>query len=202
MTAPVRVAIVEPQSLYKASITFVLQRSLAVELKDDVRDASVNVALVGTSVLDLRAADALVRLRAVSPLLKVCALVVPGVDRSVEVARMLCAEGVASVHASSEEVISMIVSVARGERAVIAAFTRSSSSRQPVAAQGDCADLSKREAEVIRLLVDGMSNKEISSALVLSEKTVKNHVSRIFSKLNVNARTQAAVLALRQGMVD
>jgi DNA-binding NarL/FixJ family response regulator len=67
---------------------------------------------------------------------------------------------------------------------------------------GGRSDLSKRETEVIRLIVDGMSNKEISSALVLSEKTVKNHVSRIFSKLNVNARTQAAVIALRQGMAD
>jgi len=92
--------------------------------------------------------------------------------------------------------------VARAERTVGAALTRSPAYRQPVAGQGDCSDLSKREAEVIRLLVDGMSNKEISSALVLSEKTVKNHVSRIFSKLNVNARTQVAVLALRQGMVD
>jgi DNA-binding NarL/FixJ family response regulator len=202
MTAPVRVAIVEPQALYKESLTFVLRRSMAVELRDDVRDASVDVALVGTSVLDLRSADMLVKLRAVSPRMKVCALVVPGVDRSIELARMLCAEGVASVHASSAEVISAIVAVARGDRAVGAALTRSPVSRQPVTAQGDCSDLSRREAEVIRLLVDGMSNKEISSALVLSEKTVKNHVSRIFSKLNVNARTQAAVLALRQGMVD
>lgn len=202
MTAPVRVAIVEPQELYKESLTFVLRRSTAVELKDDVRDASVDVALIGTSVLDLRSADLLVKLRAVSPRMKVCALVVPGVDRSIEIARMLCAEGVASVHASSEEVISAVVAVARGERTVGAALTRLPASRQPLAAQGDCSDLSKREAEVIRLLVDGMSNKEISSALVLSEKTVKNHVSRIFSKLNVNARTQAAVLALRQGMVD
>ena len=175
---------------------------MAVELREDVRDASVDVALIGTSVLDLRSADVLVKLRAVSPRMKVCALVVPGVDRSIEIARMLCAEGVASVHASSEEVISAVVAVARGERTVGAALTRSPACRQPVAAQGDCSDLSKREAEVIRLLVDGMSNKEISSALVLSEKTVKNHVSRIFSKLNVNARTQAAVLALRQGMVD
>ena len=46
-----------------------------------------------------------------------------------------------------------------------------------------------------------MSNKEIGVALGLSEKTVKNNISRIFSKLNINARTQAAVHAIKTGLV-
>jgi DNA-binding NarL/FixJ family response regulator len=65
----------------------------------------------------------------------------------------------------------------------------------------DPCDLSSREIEVVRLIVAGMSNKEISSNLRLSEKTIKNHVSRIFSKFNCTARTQAAVYALRSGLV-
>jgi two-component system response regulator DegU len=202
MKAPVRVAIVEPQALYKESLTHVFRRSMRVDLLPDVRDANVEIALVGTSVLDLRTADALVRLRAANPRMKVCALVMPGHDRSFEIAHLLCADGFANVHASAEEVISAVVAVARGERAVGETLTRSVERRQYQTRLGGCTDLSKREAEVIKLIVDGMSNKEISSVLVLSEKTVKNHVSRIFSKLNVNARTQAAVLALRHGMAD
>lgn len=61
-------------------------------------------------------------------------------------------------------------------------------------------ELSTRETEIIRLIADGLSNKEISAKLHLSEKTVKNHVGRIFAKLNINARTQAAVYAIKTGL--
>lgn len=65
----------------------------------------------------------------------------------------------------------------------------------------DIMDLSAREAEVLKLIAEGLANKQISARLHLSEKTVKNHVSRIFSKLNISARTQAAVHAIRAGIV-
>ena len=56
----------------------------------------------------------------------------------------------------------------------------------------DIMDLSIRETEVLKLIAEGLANKQISARLNLSEKTVKNHISRIFSKLNISARTQAA----------
>lgn len=65
----------------------------------------------------------------------------------------------------------------------------------------DILELSAREAEVLKLIAEGLANKQISARLHLSEKTVKNHVSRIFSKLNISARTQAAVHAIRTGIV-
>jgi NarL family two-component system response regulator LiaR len=63
-------------------------------------------------------------------------------------------------------------------------------------------DLTERELEVLRLISLGKSNKEISEVLVLSEKTVKTHVSNILQKLHLSDRTQAAVYALRQKIVD
>ena len=65
---------------------------------------------------------------------------------------------------------------------------------------GRLNDLSARESEIIRLIAGGMSNKAISCALNLSEKTVKNHVSRIFGKLDITSRTQAVVHAIKQGI--
>lgn len=62
-------------------------------------------------------------------------------------------------------------------------------------------DLSLREGEVVRYIVAGLGNREIASKLSLSEKTVKNHVSRIFSKFDCTARTQVAVQAIRTGLV-
>jgi DNA-binding NarL/FixJ family response regulator len=62
-------------------------------------------------------------------------------------------------------------------------------------------DLTPREVEVLKLIAAGLSNKEIAEALVLSEKTVKNHINNIFSKLHVYDRSQAMLYAIRQGLV-
>ena len=62
-------------------------------------------------------------------------------------------------------------------------------------------ELSDRELEVLRLIADGLSNAEIANKLVISEKTVKGHVSNILSKLHMMDRTQAAVFAWQQGLV-
>ena len=62
-------------------------------------------------------------------------------------------------------------------------------------------DLSPREMEVLELIAGGRSNKEIAVALSLSEKTVKNHINNIFSKLHVCDRSQAMLYAIRQGLV-
>ncbi|MED4923536.1 response regulator transcription factor [Anoxybacillus geothermalis] len=62
--------------------------------------------------------------------------------------------------------------------------------------------LTRRECEVLQLLADGKSNRAIGEALYISEKTVKNHVSSILQKLNVNDRTQAVVVAIKNGWVE
>lgn len=62
--------------------------------------------------------------------------------------------------------------------------------------------LTERETEVLRLLAQGRSNKEIAHLLTIGEKTVKTHVSSILAKLNVSSRTQAALYAVRIGLVD
>lgn len=63
-------------------------------------------------------------------------------------------------------------------------------------------DLTEREVTVLRLVADGKTNKEIANNLDLSEKTVKNHVRNIFHKLQVYDRTQAAILAIRKGLIE
>jgi DNA-binding NarL/FixJ family response regulator len=62
--------------------------------------------------------------------------------------------------------------------------------------------LTERETEVLRLLAQGQSNKEIARHLSIGEKTVKTHVSSILGKLNVSSRTQAALYAVRIGLVE
>lgn len=62
--------------------------------------------------------------------------------------------------------------------------------------------LTKREVEVLKLITQGLLNKEIANQLCISEKTVKNHVSNIFKKIEVSDRTQAAVYAIKNNIVD
>ncbi|MFD9396929.1 response regulator [Streptomyces sp. NPDC060000] len=68
------------------------------------------------------------------------------------------------------------------------------------AGQGRGGTLTEREREVLGLIADGRSNREIARALVLSEKTVKTHVSNILMKLDLADRTQAALWAVRHGL--
>lgn len=66
--------------------------------------------------------------------------------------------------------------------------------------RGDETALTAREIEVLELIAEGMINKEIAKQLYISEKTVKNHVSNIFKKLNVSDRTQAAIYAFKHNL--
>ncbi len=72
---------------------------------------------------------------------------------------------------------------------------------KPPSPTNNSAKLSGRELEVLKLMVDGLSNPEIAQKLYLSPNTVKTHVRGIMNKLAVDDRVQAAVVALRSGLV-
>ena len=69
-------------------------------------------------------------------------------------------------------------------------------------ARGELDALTPRERDVLRELASGKTNQGIARALGIREKTVKSHVSSVLAKLNVADRTQAALLAVRRGLVD
>ena len=107
--------------------------------------------------------------------------------------------------AGADDLISAIRRVAEGElllrpelaSSVLAEFRRVKES--PVG-NHKLSELTEREATILRLLAQGASNVQIADALGVSEKTVRNRLSEIFSKLRLNNRTQAALYALREGI--
>ena len=87
--------------------------------------------------------------------------------------------------------------VARKLMSAVAAKEEPSASRPQIPA---LEDLTEREVEVLRLIADGLSNHAIAEKMVISEKTVKTHVSNILGKLNLVDRTQAAIWAVKHGL--
>lgn len=107
---------------------------------------------------------------------------------------------------SPEELVEAIRQVYRGEAWLHPAIARkvmqelAKPAAQPV--EGSPDDLTEREMDVLKLLTQGHSNKEIAERLVVSEATVRTHVSNILNKLHLASRTQAALYALRQGIIS
>ncbi|MGA7569911.1 MAG: response regulator transcription factor, partial [Candidatus Aquilonibacter sp.] len=88
---------------------------------------------------------------------------------------------------------------ARLARAYASTFIRP---RRRVEAQPNGVDLTAREREILALLVDGLSNKEIAQRLVVSPRTIETHVERVLGKLEVGSRSRAIAKALRLGLVS
>ena len=107
----------------------------------------------------------------------------------------------------TEKLIKAIKDVAEGKTAIqpnitaklLGEFNRLSDRKTNMFS---CDQLTARELEVIKLIAQGMPNKEIASTLYISEKTVKNHITNIFRKLNVEDRTQAALFAVKNKIVE
>lgn len=103
-----------------------------------------------------------------------------------------------------EELVEAIRQVHRGESSlhpsIARRLLRELSAPSERAAEPEC--LTDREIEVLRLVAQGQSNRQISVSLTISEATVRTHVSNILAKLSLNSRTQAALYALREGLAS
>jgi NarL family two-component system response regulator LiaR len=107
---------------------------------------------------------------------------------------------------SHEELLKAIRDVYRGESSLHPTIARKlvREIKQPVAADPPRADeaLTSREVDVLRLVARGLSNREVAEELVISERTVAAHVRSILNKLHLANRTQAALFALKEGLVS
>ncbi|MGH3035946.1 MAG: response regulator [Gaiellaceae bacterium] len=103
----------------------------------------------------------------------------------------------------ADEVAAAVRAAHRGELQLDPAVARRlMSSLQGPRRDDPTAELTSRELEVLRLLGAGKANKEIAAELVISERTARTHVSNVLGKLGLSSRTQAALWAVREGLVD
>jgi DNA-binding NarL/FixJ family response regulator len=142
------------------------------------------------------------RLRVEHPEVRVLALTTFDDDEDVFAALRAGAVGYLLKDVSGDRLVEALLAAARGESVlqpsvaakVVARFARLPEDDAP-RPQPLVVPLSERELEVLRLLADGGSNREIAAALFLAEGTVKNHVTNVLAKLGARDRTQAALRA-------
>jgi DNA-binding NarL/FixJ family response regulator len=147
------------------------------------------------------------RLASLAPLSRVVVLTISADDEDVMNAVMAGACGYLLKDSSMEDLIAGIRAAAVGESLIspqIAAKVLQrlrAESKDAEAAETIRAELSDRELEVLKLIANGKDNAQIARELFISPKTVKNHISNILMKLQIENRIQAAVYAVRSGIV-
>src|SRR5690349_21572990 len=167
------------------------------------REALPDIVLMDLVMPQSDGVEATRAITALSPSTRVIVLTSFSEDEKVFASIKAGAQGYLMKDVLPQELVRAIRTVYRGEAQLDPEIARKLmhefSNPQPTRPKHD---LTERELEVLRLISLGKSNKEISEELVLSEKTVKTHVSNILQKLHLSDRTQAAVYALRQKIVD
>jgi NarL family two-component system response regulator LiaR len=170
----------------------------AVELAFRLRP---DVVLMDLVMPELDGLEATRRIRAASPATKVIALTSFDDDERLFPAIRAGAAGYLLKDVRPAELAEAVRKASRGE-ALLAPSVAARLMQEVSGARPPSARLTDRELEVLRLIARGLSNKLIARELVVSEKTVKTHVSSILAKLHVADRTQAALYAVREGLAE
>lgn len=163
-----------------------------------------DVILMDLQMPDLNGIDATRRVLEMSPHVGVLVLTMFEDDDSVFAAMRVGARGYLLKGADRGEIARAIKAVASGEaifsQAIAHRMMQYFAAIQPQAARQPFPELTEREREVLDLIAHGHNNAEIADQLCLSTKTVRNHVSNIFNKLQVADRAQAIILARDAGL--
>lgn len=206
----VRILIADDHGVVRQGLKMYLGRDPEIEVIGEASDGEEAVALANKLSPDVVLMDLLMprmdgieataAIRAGLPDVEVVALTSVLEDASVSGAVKAGAIGYLLKDTDSEELKRAIKAAASGK--VHLAPEAAARLMREVRAPESPEALTERETEVLRLLARGKANKQIADGLYVTEKTVKAHVSRILAKLGVSSRTQAALYAVRAGLVS
>ena len=218
MSTPIRVLIVDDQALFREGLHTLLSVQTDLQVVGEARNGEEALRLASVHEPDIILMDlhmpildgvaATRRLQSSQPAIKVIVLTTFDDDEDVFEGLRAGAVGYLLKDVPSEKLVEAIRGVARGEsflepsivNKIVAEFARLSPNR-PSSSQPLIEPLSERELEILRLLGQGASNKEIADHLVITVGTVKNHLTNIMAKLSVRDRTQAALKAKELGII-
>jgi DNA-binding NarL/FixJ family response regulator len=215
----IKVLLVDDQPLLRTGFALVLGSEPDLEVVGEASDGAValtqaqalnpDVVLMDIRMPHMDGIEATRRLTAAGPLPRVLVLTTFDHDEYVVEALRAGASGFLLKDVPADDLIDAVRVVHRGEAIVAPSITRRLLDRfaehlptaAPAPARPVLEQLTEREREVLLLLARGLSNAEIAAHLVVSETTVKTHVSNVLAKLGLRDRVQAVVLAYESGLV-
>ena len=217
--SPIRVLLVDDHALFRKGIASLLAAEPGFEVVGEAEDGVRAVErarelMPDLIVMDLNmpragGAEATRRILEEFPYVKIVILTVSEDDKDLFEAVRGGAHGFLLKKIEPKALFETLRGVMRGEASIsrmmaaklIGELRRDAANRTGVGMHR-APELSPREAEVLTLVADGKTNKEIAAALDIAENTVKNHLKNILEKLRLENRVQAATYALRQGLLD
>ncbi len=215
---PIRILLVDDHTLFRGGIRALLSRHEEFAVVGEAGDAlegvkrarslKPDVVLLDLHMEGLSGVQALRLLVEEVPDAKVLMLTVSEDEEDLFEALRMGAAGYLLKNIDASYLLDAIRRALQGEAVIAPRMTGKllsglrTGSRDSVSAGEDKNRLSPREAEIVRFLAKGASNKEIANALSVAESTIKIHVQNIFKKLNVTSRVQVAVYAVAHGLAE
>jgi DNA-binding NarL/FixJ family response regulator len=214
--AAIRVLVADDQRVVREGLVLLLELLDGIEVVGAASDGEQALALAAdlrpdAVLMDLRmprvdGVAATRRLRERDPAMNVIALTTYDDEHSVMEALRAGARGYLTKDAGAEEIRRALEAVVRGEAAIDPAVQHhlvdALATGPPATARTLPDGLTPREAEVLSLIAEGLSNAEIAHRLVVSEATVKSHINHLFTKIGVRDRAQAVTYAYRHDLAS
>lgn len=214
MTEPISVLLVDDHAMVRQGVRAFLLTQVDIAVVGEASSGEEAIKLAAQHIPDVILMDLIMpnmdgveatrRVKQVSPRSQIVVLTSYHEDEHIFPALKAGALSYILKDVSAEELASAVRKAAAGEAVLhprVAARVIKELQGRRAESLNPFTELSERELEVLKLIADGMSNAEMAAKLVLSEKTIKGHVSNILSKLHLVDRTQAAVYAWREGVV-
>ena len=211
---PIRVLIVDDQAIVRKGVRALLEQVEHIEVVGEAGDGQEavtraeslrpDVILMDLAMPRMDGIAAIRQITADQPAVRILVLTSFAGDDQVFPAIKAGALGYLLKDSEPEDLLAAIESVHRGQPSLSPAIAQKVlfELRQPSDRPPTPDPLTDREVEVIRLVAKGLSNRDIAERLVVTEATVRAHVSNILSKLHLANRTQAALYALREGLAS
>ena len=214
VTNVARVLVVDDQTLFRTGLTSLLAEDRRVDVVgqavdgvDAVKQAvklKPDVVLMDLKMPNLDGIEATRQIVEQLPSTRVLILTTFETDSQVIQALKAGASGYVLKDSSAAAIVSSVLAVTAGERVMASAVAnRVLDMLTGTATPKEFYDgLTNREIEILKLLANGMANKQIAYRLKISEKTVRNHVSNMYEKLGIYDRSQAVLYAVKKGLVE
>ena len=214
---PIRVLVVDDQELFRRGLTMLLAVEDGLEVVGEAGDGLEGVELAERAapdvvLLDVRmpkksGIEACTAIKETVPSAKIIMLTVSDEEADLYEAVKSGASGYLLKDSSIEEVAQAVRVVADGQSLIspsmaIKLIDEFKQMAKPERATGPALRLTERELDVLRLVAQGHSNKEIAARLFISENTVKNHVRNMLEKLQLHSRMEAVMYAVRENLLE